>query len=92
MNKHHHPHHHDGGPAGWPATAAMTAAGMAAAKNSRKVKKMAKKVGRGAQQAVLDLDKGHRPLLPLNGQPLSPAAQNARPFSFAPCIFRRPMV
>ena len=39
------------------ATAAMTAAGMAAAKNSRKVKKMAKKVGRGAQQAVLDLDK-----------------------------------
>ena len=30
---------------------------MAAAKNSRKVKKMAKKVGRGAQQAVLDLDK-----------------------------------
>ena len=42
---------------GLAATAAMTAAGMAAAKNSRKVKKMAKKVGRGAQQAVLDLDK-----------------------------------
>lgn len=41
---------------GLAATAAMTAAGMAA-KNSRKVKKMAKKVGRGAQQAVLDLDK-----------------------------------
>ena len=36
---------------GLAATAAMTAAGMAA------VKKMAKKVGRGAQQAVLDLDK-----------------------------------
>ena len=42
---------------GLAAPAAMTAAGMAAAKNSRKVKKMAKKVGRGAQQAVLDLDK-----------------------------------
>ena len=35
----------------------MVAGGLAAAKNSRKVKKMAKKVGRGAQQAVLDLDK-----------------------------------
>lgn len=40
-------------------TTMMVAGGLAAtaAKNSRKVKKMAKKVGRGAQQAVLDLDK-----------------------------------
>ena len=41
---------------GLAAAAAVTAAGLAA-KNSRTGRRMAKKVGRGAQQAVLDLDR-----------------------------------
>lgn len=39
------------------ATAAVAAAGYAASKNSRTVKKVAKKVARGAERAVLDIDK-----------------------------------
>lgn len=42
------------------ATMAVAAAGVAATskgKNTRKMKKMAKKVARGAERAVLDLDK-----------------------------------
>ena len=77
---------------GLAATAAMTAAGMAAAKNSRKVKKMAKKVGRGAQQAVLDRDKANGRSYRGPGSRCRRAAQNARPISFAPCTFRRPVV
>ncbi len=39
------------------AAAAAAAAGYAANKNSRKMKKVAKKVARGAENAILDLDK-----------------------------------
>ena len=39
------------------ATAAVAAAGIAAAKNNTKVKRTAKKVARGAERAILDLDK-----------------------------------
>lgn len=39
------------------ATAAVAAAGYAATQNNRKVKKTAKKVARGAERAILDLDK-----------------------------------
>lgn len=39
------------------ATAAVAAVGYAAAHNQSKVKKMAKKVSRGAERAILDLDK-----------------------------------
>ena len=39
------------------ATAAVAAAGYAATKNSRKMKKVARKVARGAEKAVLDMDR-----------------------------------